>query len=326
LGCAHRFAPPPARSPRHSSCCSSHRPQQTPQSKLSSPPRSPPSGSEHQPRSRSPSRSPPAGRSPSTHRHQPRLPQRPRVRHKRRRPRNLPPSPATGLRPSWLPDQLAHGPRPSIRGVRDRQRTLQRASQGHPTRRPTTRKPSRHPRLRRSPNPRRRRSPHLRTPHPRTTNPRRKPPIQRPARTNRPRCSRRINHKPPNNPRPQWHHLLRNLIHTRPYPEPDIHFGTLARLWPAYDCSGATSFVLYAAGLMGPEALDSTGLENYGRPGPGRPSESGREGERTHSNRGLAAGRAAALRPPLHQLAGSQPTRRRAGTRRPLGRSSEAHR
>ena len=61
-----------------------------------------------------------------------------------------------------------------------------------------------------------------------------------------------------------------NLIHTRPYPEPDAHYGTLAELWPAYDCSGATSFVLYAAGLMGPEALNSTGLESYGQPGPGR--------------------------------------------------------
>lgn len=61
-----------------------------------------------------------------------------------------------------------------------------------------------------------------------------------------------------------------NLIHTRPYPQPDVHYGTLATLWPAYDCSGATSFVLYAAGLMGPSALDSTGLESYGLPGPGR--------------------------------------------------------
>jgi 3D (Asp-Asp-Asp) domain-containing protein len=61
-----------------------------------------------------------------------------------------------------------------------------------------------------------------------------------------------------------------NLIHTRPYPEPDVHYGTLAKLWPAYDCSGATSFVLYAAGLMGTEALNSTGFESYGQPGPGR--------------------------------------------------------
>jgi hypothetical protein len=28
--------------------------------------------------------------------------------------------------------------------------------------------------------------------------------------------------------------------------------------------------VLYAAGLMGPGALNSTGLESYGQPGPGR--------------------------------------------------------
>ncbi len=61
-----------------------------------------------------------------------------------------------------------------------------------------------------------------------------------------------------------------NLIHTRPYPEPDQYYGTLTQLWPAYDCSGATSFVLYAAGLLGPTALDSTELENYGQPGPGR--------------------------------------------------------
>lgn len=60
-----------------------------------------------------------------------------------------------------------------------------------------------------------------------------------------------------------------NLIHTRPYPEPDQHYGTLTHLWPAYDCSGATSFVLYAAGLLPPTALDSTELENYGQPGPG---------------------------------------------------------
>jgi 3D (Asp-Asp-Asp) domain-containing protein len=61
-----------------------------------------------------------------------------------------------------------------------------------------------------------------------------------------------------------------NLIHTRPYPVPDVHYGSLARLWPAYDCSGAVSFVLYAAGLLGSSALDSTGLESYGLSGPGR--------------------------------------------------------
>jgi 3D (Asp-Asp-Asp) domain-containing protein len=61
-----------------------------------------------------------------------------------------------------------------------------------------------------------------------------------------------------------------NLIHALPYPSPDVHYGSLARLWPAYDCSGAVSFVLYGAGLLGPSALDSTGLESYGLPGAGR--------------------------------------------------------
>jgi 3D (Asp-Asp-Asp) domain-containing protein len=61
-----------------------------------------------------------------------------------------------------------------------------------------------------------------------------------------------------------------NLIHTRPYPTPDVHYGSLARLWPAYDCSGAVSFVLYGAGMLSSGPLDSTGLESYGLPGPGR--------------------------------------------------------
>ena len=38
-----------------------------------------------------------------------------------------------------------------------------------------------------------------------------------------------------------------NEIHTKPYPEPVGHFGSLASPWPAYDCSGAVSFVLYRA-------------------------------------------------------------------------------
>jgi hypothetical protein len=61
-----------------------------------------------------------------------------------------------------------------------------------------------------------------------------------------------------------------NLIHTRPYPTPDVHYGSLAHFWAAYDCSGASSFVLYGAGLLGSSALDSTGLESYGLPGRGR--------------------------------------------------------
>jgi 3D (Asp-Asp-Asp) domain-containing protein len=61
-----------------------------------------------------------------------------------------------------------------------------------------------------------------------------------------------------------------NLIHALPYPAPDVHYGSLARLWPAYDCSGAVSFLLYGAGVLGSSALDSAGLETYGLPGPGR--------------------------------------------------------
>jgi 3D (Asp-Asp-Asp) domain-containing protein len=61
-----------------------------------------------------------------------------------------------------------------------------------------------------------------------------------------------------------------NQIHTTPYPSPDLHFGPLTQPWPAYDCSGATSFVLYEAGLLGASAETSMGLESYGLAGPGR--------------------------------------------------------
>jgi 3D (Asp-Asp-Asp) domain-containing protein len=61
-----------------------------------------------------------------------------------------------------------------------------------------------------------------------------------------------------------------NQIDTSPYPTPDVHYGPLSKLWPAYDCSGATSFVLYIAGLLGANAETSTELESYGLPGPGR--------------------------------------------------------
>jgi len=61
-----------------------------------------------------------------------------------------------------------------------------------------------------------------------------------------------------------------NQIHTYPYPSPDGHYGPLSQLWPAYDCSGATSFVLYMARLLGAAAETSTELERYGLPGPGR--------------------------------------------------------
>jgi len=67
-----------------------------------------------------------------------------------------------------------------------------------------------------------------------------------------------------------------NEINSFPYPnfpngQPVHYYGqNLASLWPAYDCSGATSFVLYAAGLRGVTATDSTGLEGYTAGGPGQ--------------------------------------------------------
>jgi hypothetical protein len=61
-----------------------------------------------------------------------------------------------------------------------------------------------------------------------------------------------------------------NEIHTKPYPVPDLHFGSLAKPWPAYDCSGAVSYLLYRAGLLGTNALNSTGLRSYGQPDDGR--------------------------------------------------------
>jgi hypothetical protein len=61
-----------------------------------------------------------------------------------------------------------------------------------------------------------------------------------------------------------------NAIHTTPYPEPATHYdGDLAHSWPAYDCSGSTSYVLYKAGLHSQWADVSGTLESWGQPGPG---------------------------------------------------------
>jgi pilus assembly protein CpaE len=63
-----------------------------------------------------------------------------------------------------------------------------------------------------------------------------------------------------------------NEINTFPYPGyPNgtaVHYYNqdLQWLWPAYDCSGATSFVLYAANLGPQDATDSSGLMSYGAP------------------------------------------------------------
>jgi len=60
-----------------------------------------------------------------------------------------------------------------------------------------------------------------------------------------------------------------NQIHTKPYPEPVAHFGSLAQPWPAYDCSGSVSDVLYKAGLHSVWPDVSGGLESWGQPGAG---------------------------------------------------------
>ena len=48
------------------------------------------------------------------------------------------------------------------------------------------------------------------------------------------------------------------------------HGPSLDTLQRAYDCSSAVSYLLRAGGVLGSSALDSTELENYGLPGPGR--------------------------------------------------------
>jgi hypothetical protein len=48
------------------------------------------------------------------------------------------------------------------------------------------------------------------------------------------------------------------------------HGPSLDTLQPAYDCSSAVSYVLHWGGVLGTSSLDSTELESYGAPGPGR--------------------------------------------------------
>jgi hypothetical protein len=48
------------------------------------------------------------------------------------------------------------------------------------------------------------------------------------------------------------------------------HGSSLNTLGAAYDCSSAVSYVLHAGGVFGEYAEDSTELESYGEPGPGR--------------------------------------------------------
>lgn len=65
-----------------------------------------------------------------------------------------------------------------------------------------------------------------------------------------------------------------NQIHTYPYSIPTgsaaKHYGPLSSMWPAYDCSGSTSYVLYKAGLHDVNAQVSGDLESWGAPGPGK--------------------------------------------------------
>jgi peptidoglycan hydrolase-like protein with peptidoglycan-binding domain len=57
-----------------------------------------------------------------------------------------------------------------------------------------------------------------------------------------------------------------NAIATAPYVYGGGHGSFTSS---GYDCSGSVSYVLHAAGLLS-SPLDSTGLESYGAPGPGR--------------------------------------------------------
>jgi hypothetical protein len=48
------------------------------------------------------------------------------------------------------------------------------------------------------------------------------------------------------------------------------HGTSLDTLQPAYDCSSAVSYLLHWGAVLGTNALDSTDLESYGDPGPGK--------------------------------------------------------
>jgi cell wall-associated NlpC family hydrolase len=61
-----------------------------------------------------------------------------------------------------------------------------------------------------------------------------------------------------------------NRLHGTSYLYGGAHGTPLSELQPAYDCSSAVSFVLHAGGVFGEQAEDSTELESYGQPGPGK--------------------------------------------------------
>lgn len=61
-----------------------------------------------------------------------------------------------------------------------------------------------------------------------------------------------------------------NRLYGTAYLYGGAHGTPLSALQPAYDCSSAVSFVLHGGGVFGEYAEDSTELESYGEPGPGR--------------------------------------------------------
>ncbi len=63
-----------------------------------------------------------------------------------------------------------------------------------------------------------------------------------------------------------------NSIDQTPYPSPDQHYGSLTQPWPAYDCSGSTSFVLFRGGLIPDGNYVSSDFLNYPKfaSGPGK--------------------------------------------------------
>ena len=61
-----------------------------------------------------------------------------------------------------------------------------------------------------------------------------------------------------------------NRLFSASYLYGGAHGTSLDSLQPAYDCSSAVSYVLHWGGVLGTSALDSTALESYGQPGPGR--------------------------------------------------------
>jgi hypothetical protein len=61
-----------------------------------------------------------------------------------------------------------------------------------------------------------------------------------------------------------------NRLYGTAYLYGGAHGTSLDTVQPAYDCSSAVSYLLHGAGALGTSALDSTELESYGAPGPGR--------------------------------------------------------